>query len=174
MRPTRLHVTNGESAGNTLQNFLLYGGATVPPAAPTQPIEVAECPAVTVSEGGAAAKTGTSQLSIANVARECVARPDGSIGVKVGVQVRGLLGPGSGAARFDTPVTFTLLRGDQVLSSRSRRVSVALSGNQPQQTAVIVEEGLIAPAGIGEFDIEIGLGARVRSAAPARKRGARS
>jgi hypothetical protein len=157
---------SGEGAGSTLQNFLLYGGATVPSAMPTPPIDVDDCPAVTVTEGGAAVRSGTSQLAIAHVARECIGRPDGSIAVRVGVQVRGLLGSGSGGARFDAPVTFTLLRGDRVLVSRARRVSMGLSGSQLEQTAVVVEDNLVVPAGTGEFDIEVGLGARSRSAAP--------
>lgn len=170
---------SGESGGNVFSNFLFYGGATVPPVAPTQSIEVADCPPVTVADGGAAiravagsadASAVRSQLSIAEVARECTGRPDGAVIVKVGVQVRALLGPGGRAARFDTPVSIVLKRGDQVLASRSRRVAIAVPPGQPDQTAVVVEDNLVVPPGTGEFDIEVALGSGPRAPAASRSR----
>ena len=157
---------SGEGAGSTFRNLFMYGGTTVPPAAPAAVIEVADCPPVTVTEGGAALRTVAgggegaavrSQLSIVEVARECTGRPDGSIVVKVGVQVRALVGAGGGAARFDTAVGIVLKRGEQVLASRSPRVSVAVPPGQVDQTAVVVEDNFVVPPG-GEFDIEVGLG----------------
>lgn len=171
--------SSGEGAGSTLKNFLLYGGPTVPPAAPPESIEVRDCPAVTVSDGGAALRTVAgggeaaavrSQLSITEVARECTGRPDGAVSVKVGVQVRALIGPGGGSGRFDAPVNIVLKRGDQVVASRARRVSLAVPPGQFEQSAIVVEDNLIAPPGPGEFDIEVGLGAGPRAAKPARSR----
>lgn len=164
---------SGGGGGNAFTNIFTYGGTTVPPEAPVPAIEVADCPAVTVSEGGAAIRAVAgaavrSQLSIAEVARECTGRPDGAVVVKVGVQVRGLVGVGGGGARFDTPVNIVLKRGDQVLASRSRRVNVAVPAGQADQTAVVVEDNLVVPPGTGEFDIEVGLGGTGR--APARSR----
>ena len=170
---------SGEGAGSTLRNFLLYGGATVPPAAPPEAIEVRDCPPVTVSDGGAAIRANAggsesanvrSQLSITEVARECTGRPDGAVIVKVGVQVRALIGPGGGSARFDTPVNIVLKRGDQVLASRARRVSISVPPGQFEQSAIVVEDNLVAPPGLAEFDIEVGLGAGPRAAKPARSR----
>lgn len=168
--------------GNTFSNLLLYGGTTVPPVAPTPPVEAADCPPVTVTEGGAAirsvaggaadAASVRSQLSITEVARECIERPDGATVVKVGVQVRALLGPGGTAAKFDHPVSITIRRGEQVIASQSRRVSIAVSSGQYEQSAVVVVDGLVVPPGAGEYDIEVGLGAGGgRAAAPARRRG---
>ncbi len=165
---------SGEGAGSTLQNFLLYGGATVPPAQSVPALEVADCPPVTVAEGGAAIRAGAegaavrNQISIANVARECTAREDGAILVKVGVQVRALLGPGGSGGRFDTPVNFVLKRGDQVIVSRSRRAGIAIPAGQYEQSGIVVEEGMLVPPGTGEFDIEVSLGAR--AAAPRSRR----
>lgn len=154
---------SGGEGGNAFTNIFKYGGTTVPPEAPVPAIEVADCPAVTVSEGGAAIRAVAgaavrSQLSIAQVARECTGRPDGAVVVKVGVQVRGLVGAGGGAARFDSAVNIVLKRGDQVLASRSRRVNLAVPPGQLDQTAVVVEDNLVVPPGTGEFDIEVGLG----------------
>jgi hypothetical protein len=170
---------SGEGAGTTLQNFLLYGGATVPPAQVVPPLEVLDCPPVTVTEGGAAIRAVAgggesaavrSQLSIANVARECIGREDGAVIVKVGVQVRALLGPGGSGGRFDTPVNFVLKRGDQVIASRSRRVNLAIPAGQAEQSGIVVEDGMVVPPGTGEFDIEVGLGSAGRSAAPRSRR----
>lgn len=172
-----------EGAGSTLRNFLLYGGATVPPAQAPELVEVADCPPVTVPEGGAAIRAVAgggensavrSQISIAEVARECVGRPDGAIGVKVGVQVRALLGQGAGGGRFDTPVTFVLRRGDQVLATRTRRIAISVPSGQFEQSAVVVEDGLAVQAGTGEFDIEVSIGSGAKSAAPTRARRSRS
>ena len=172
-------TSSGDGAGSTLSNFLLYGGATVPPAAPPESIEVRDCPAVTVSDGGAALRTVAgggegaavrSQISITEVARECTGRPDGGVSVKVGVQVRALIGPGGGSGRFDAPVNIVLKRGDQVVASRARRVSIAVPPGQFEQSAIVVEDNLVAPPGMGEFDIEVGLGTGTRAAKPARSR----
>ncbi|MDB5557990.1 MAG: hypothetical protein JWQ36_924 [Enterovirga sp.] len=171
-------TASGEGAGGTLKNFLLYGGATVPPAQVIPPLEVVDCPAVTVTEGGAAIRAGgtdsaavRSQVSIANVARECVEGPDGAVLVKVGVQVRALLGPGAGAGgRYDTPVNIVLKRGEQVLATRSRRAAITIPAGQYEQSAVVVEEGMVVPRGTGEFDIEVWLGSGGRAAGPRRAR----
>ena len=165
--------------GSTLKNFLLYGGATVPPVQVVPPGEVVDCPSVTVSEGGAAIRAvagGTetaavrSQVSIANVARECIEGQNGSVVVKVGVQVRALLGPGGSGGRYDTPVNIVLKRGDQVIVSRSRRAGITIPAGQYEQSAVIVEEGMIVPPGSGEFDIEVSLGGAGRGPAARSRR----
>ena len=165
----------GEGTGSTFKNFLLYGGATVPAAQVIPPIEVADCPPVTVRDGGAAIRAGggdtaavRSQLSIANVARECIGREDGAIIVKVGVQVRALLGPGGSGGRFDAPVSFVLKRGDQVIASRSQRVPISIPAGQYEQSGIVVEDGMVVPPGTGEFDIEVALGSAGR-AAPSRR-----
>lgn len=173
---------SGDEGGNAVKNFFVYGGTTVPAAAPTPVIEVADCPPVTVTEGGAALRTVAggaeaaavrSQLSIAEVARECVGRPDGAVIVKVGVQVRALLGAGGSNARFDTPVSIVLKRGDQVVASRSPRVSLAIPPGQVEQSAVVVESNMVVPPGAGEFDIEVGLGGAGAPKAERRRKRAR-
>ena len=155
--------------GSTLSNLFNYGGTTAPPIAATPVIEVTDCPPVGVAEGGAAIRTVAghdadaaavrSQISIANVARECAGRPDGSIVVKVGVQGRALAGPGGAIARSDVPVYFVLKRGERILASRSRRVAISVEPGGVQGSFVVVEDGLVVPPGIGsEFEIEVGLG----------------
>jgi hypothetical protein len=134
---------------------------------------------VTVTEGGAAirAVAGSadtaavrSQVSISELARECTARSDGGTNVKVGVQVRALLGPGGSGGRFDAPVTIVLKRGDTTILTRSRRVALTIPAGQFEQSGVVVEDGMAVPAGIGEFDIEVSLGSPGRAAAPRSRR----
>jgi hypothetical protein len=159
--------TTSEGVGGSMLRSIFYGGS-VPPSGPGLGGEI-ECPPVTIMAGGAAinsysgGRAGSpeslrSQLSIAEVARECFARADGSLGVKVGVEVRALVGPGGGAGRFEAPVRFVIKRGERVLASASRRGSVALSSGQMHGSITVVEEGLVIPAGTGDFDIEVCLG----------------
>jgi hypothetical protein len=90
--------------------------------------------------------------------------------VKVGVQVRALLGPGGSGGRFDAPVTIVLKRGDTTILTRSRRVALTIPAGQFEQSGVVVEDGMAVPAGIGEFDIEVSLGSPGRAAAPRSRR----
>jgi hypothetical protein len=155
-----------------------YGGS-VPPSGPGLASEIA-CPAVTIAPGGAAInsyaggraggpETLRSQISITDVARECIGRPDGPITVKVGVEGRALIGPGGSSGRFEAPVRFAIKQGEKVLVSTSRRASVALAPGQTQGTFIVVEETLVVPPGAGDFDIEVGLGGAGAAARPARR-----
>ena len=136
--------------------------------------EVAECPQVDIADGGAALRAGTSadsvrnQITIANVARECVGQPDGSVRLKVGVEGRVLLGPGGSAGRYTAPVRIVVKRNDRVFASRSLAVPVTVPAGETQATFALVETNLAVPPGVGEYEIEVGLGS-----APAATRRAR-
>lgn len=162
----------GGSMASTLGNMMRYGSTTEPPVArAAADVEAVECPAVSVADGGAALRRGTSQISIANVARECIERAGGAVAVKVGVEGRALLGTGGGAGRFDVPVTFLLKRGDRVLASRVRRIAVTIPANDTQASFVAIESDMIVPPGTGEYEIEVGLGGQAAAASPRRRRG---
>lgn len=169
---------NSTASGGGGLGAFLYGG-TVPPSAPARAAEV-ECPAVAIAPGGAAmnsyggGRDGApealrSQLSIVNVARECVGRPDGSIIVKVGVEGRALVGPSGSAGRFEAPLRFVIKQGERVLASASRRAAVALATGETQGSFLVVEEGLVVPAGSSGFDIEVALGGASAAERPARR-----
>lgn len=168
---------DGGAAGggtSTLRNILRYGTASEPPVAQAAgPQEALDCPAVLVIEGRSAIRQGSNQVSISNVARECIERQGGSVAVKVGVEGRALLGPGASTGRFDVPVAFVIRRGDQVIASRVKRVSVAIAAGQTQAPFVVVESDMIVPAGTGEYDIEVGLGGAAPAVSAARPRGRR-
>lgn len=160
--------TSGQESGNWFTNILRYGGTTVPPAAP-RPVDDVYCPSVGVIEGGAAmqaftgGKTGDPsalrhQISLGQIARECQGRDDGSIVVKVGVEGRALIGPaGSSGGRFESPVTFVIKRGDRVLATRTQRVAVAVRAGEMQGSFVAIQDGLVVPPGINDFEIDVGL-----------------
>lgn len=150
----------GGEVGSTLSNMLRYGSTTVPPLARNpEATETVVCPAVSVSDGGAAVRRGSTQISIANVARECAGQAGGAVVLKVGVEGRALLGAGGGAGRFDVPVSFVVKRGDRVLVSRVRRVAVTIPPNDTQGSFIAIERDMVVPAGAGgDYDIEVGLG----------------
>lgn len=157
---------------------LFYGGS-VPPSGPGLGGVIA-CPAVSIAPGGAAINSYAggrpsgpeslrSQISITNVARECIGEPDGPITVKVGIEGRALIGPGGSAGRFEAPVRFVIKQGERVVASASRRASIALAPGETQGSFVVVENGLVVPAGTGDFDIEVGLGGSTAAERPARR-----
>ncbi|HZH51393.1 MAG TPA: hypothetical protein VEZ16_05870 [Microvirga sp.] len=157
----------GES-GSTLGNMLTFAGPTVPP--PVRP-EIADvyCPPVEVAEGGAALRslaggeTLRSQISIANLARECIGQPDGTTLVKVGVEGRVLLGPGGSAGRYDVPVRIAVKSGSRVIASRVRRTAAAVPAGDTQASFAVIEEGIVVPAAdANTFEIEVGLGSGAR------------
>jgi hypothetical protein len=59
-------------------------------------------------------------------------------------------------------------RGDQVLANRSRTAAVSLAAGQTQGTFVVIEDGMVVPAGTGEFEIEVGLGGSAAAQRPTR------
>jgi hypothetical protein len=167
--------------GNFLSNIFKYGGTTVPPSQAPE-LEAAYCPPVGVAEGGAAlqalggqggnAASIRTQMSLGQLARECTRRQDGSIGVKVGVEGRVLLGPAGAPGRFDVPLTIAIKYDDKVVTSRSRRTSVTVAPGEAQGFFSIIEEDLVVPAAMGrDYEIEVGLGgAKAKAKPPSRRK----
>ncbi len=158
-----------EGGGSVLGNLFMYGGTTVPPAAP-RVVEDIDCPSVDVSDAAIRSYAGgrqgqyealRHQISIANVARECAVQDDGSIRVRVGVQGRVLIGPAGGSGgRFDAPVSVVVRSGSQVFASRTRRAAVSVPSGDTGGDFTVVEDGITIPASVGEnFEILVGLGA---------------
>jgi hypothetical protein len=164
----------GES-GFGVGDMLLTAGTTQPPAQSAAIGEV-YCPTVDVTDGGAAlqvrgggeAGSVRSQITLGEVARECIGQPDGSTLVKIGVEARALLGAGGSSGRYDIPVQIVVKDGSTVFANRSRRVAAAIPAGQTQTTVSIIEDGIVVPAAYANsFEIEVGLGGR----APAGRRG---
>jgi len=156
-------------------DMLLTAGTTQPPAQ-SAAIGDVYCPTVDVTDGGAAlqvrgggeAGSVRSQITLGEVARECIGQPDGSTLVKIGVEARALLGAGGSSGRYDIPVQIVVKDGSTVFANRSRRVAAAIPAGQTQTTVSIIEDGIVVPAAYANsFEIEVGLGGR----APAGRRG---
>ena len=125
--------------------------------------EDAYCPRIDVAEGGSVIQvgggSGRSQITLGQLARECLGQPDGSTLVKVGVQGRALVGAGGGAGRFSVPVRVVVRSGDRIIASRVRQAAVQVPPGDTQGTFVVVEEGIVVPrAAAQNFEIEVGLG----------------
>jgi hypothetical protein len=136
--------------------------AGVVPVAP----EDAYCPRVGVPEGGGVIQASSggasgvrSQISLGQIARECLGQSDGSTLVKVGVQGRAILGPGGGAGRYDVPVRVVVKQGDRIIASRVQRAAVQIPPGDTQASFVIVEDRIVVPPSAAQdFEIEVGLG----------------
>ncbi|MFC0217870.1 hypothetical protein FHS82_000283 [Pseudochelatococcus lubricantis] len=155
--------SGADGGGSSLKNFLLYGGATVPPEMPPDP-EVIACPRFDVFEGGSAVRSGEGrslryQLAIRTTARECIPQPDGRHTVNVGVEVLALLGPTGGPGTYSAPLRISIKRDNTVLSTRTRQVSITIPAGEAQAMTRIVEEGFPLPEDTSNVLIEIGLGA---------------
>jgi hypothetical protein len=180
---------SGSGDAGPVGNLLVYGTTGVPERGPSTvagaaypadlPVadQLRHCPGVDVSDGGAAlrAVSGGStepgavrnQISIGQLARECIPQADGSVLVKVGVETRVLLGPGGGSGRFSTPVRFTVKRGGTVFASRVQQAAVSVPAGETQGSTLVVQDGLVVPAQAkNDFEIEVGLG----GSGPARQR----
>ena len=128
----------------------------------------AYCPPVTVADGAAAFPAGSGtvqhhQVTFSRMSRECKAQGNGALSVKVGVELRALLGPAGAPGKFDTPLTIAIKYNGTVLTARSRRVAVSVPPGAAQGTAAVIEADLTVPAdAAGGYDIEVGLAAQAR------------
>ena len=153
----------GAQEGNILSNLFKFGGTTVPPSQ-SESLDPAYCPPVEVAEGAAASRilaggAVRTQFSLARLARECARRQDGSIAVKVGVEVNVLLGPAGAPGRFDVPVTFQIRHEGKVVASRVERASVVVGPGEAQGFAAIVADELLVPVALtADYDIAVGVG----------------
>lgn len=149
--------------GNIFSNLLKFGGTTVPPSQ-AESLDPAYCSPVEVAEGGAASRilagdAVRTQFSLGRLARECKRRQDGSITVKVGVEVNVLLGPAGAPGRFDVPVTFQIRHEGKVVTSRVERASVTVGPGEAQGFATIVADELVVPVALtADYDIAVGVG----------------
>lgn len=175
----------GSSGGGmSFGEMLLTGGASAPPEQAAGARDT-YCPAVSVAEGGAALQAYSggrvgdaaalrSQVTLGQLARECVLQADGSVLVRVGVEGRALQGAVGGPARFDVPVHLVVKSGSTVVTNRVRRAAVAIPAGDTQGSFAFVEEGIVVPPSAAQdFEIEVGLGRAPGPAAPSgpRRRG---
>lgn len=155
----------GSGEGMGLGEMLLTGGATQAPVQ-ARAMDDVYCPPVEIFEGGAALRSGGSdnlrnQISISNLARECIGQPDGSTLVKVGVEARVLLGAGGSPGRYPVPVSIVVKDGSTPIANRSSSAVAVIPAGASQTTVTVVEDGIVVPAALANsFEIEVGLGGR--------------
>lgn len=121
------------------------------------------CPRVDVLENGSFVRRGEGaglsyQLTIGNLARECVPNPAGGAVVNVGVDVRAVLGPAGRPGNFSSPMTIQLKRGGQVLSRITRQVTVNVPAGEGNGVATLIESGISLPEDTHNLLIEVGFG----------------
>ncbi|MBB2963931.1 hypothetical protein [Methylobacterium sp. R2-1] len=169
--------------GGFFKNMFSGGEGSAPSiAAPrAQDPDDVYCPPVFVPDGGAAiqAFAGAAgdktrlrhQIVFGRLSRECKARPDGSVAVRVGVELRALLGPAGAAGRFEAPVTIAVKYNEQPVMARTHRVAVTVPSGAAQGEATVIENDLSVPADKAmSYDIEVTLtGAPARAKPVARR-----
>lgn len=138
------------------------------------------CPNVFVPDGGAALQSFAGaagdntrlrhQIVFSRLSRECRARGDGSVSVRVGVELRAMLGPAGAPGRFEAPVTVSITYNDQPVTSRPRRVAIPIPAGTAQGEATVIENDLVVPADKAwGYDIEVTLAGRKAKPAARRK-----
>lgn len=170
-----------EGAGQSAVNLLMFQSTRPPEVTNPLPKDDQgdfECPAVAIRDGGAALRVGgatadslRSQVSINNVARECVQTGGNGFTLKIGVDGRVLAGPAGGAGSLQATLRTTVRRGTTVVAQRASRVGASIPPGEGGANFTHIEDGIVVPAGSGEVEIEIGLdGAGAASGTRRRKR----
>lgn len=122
-----------------LGNLLAFNSTTAPPNPNAGPRERIDCPVIQIEPGHSAVRVGGAegssvryQISIGDVARDCVRQGDQLV-VRVGVETRTVLGPAGAAGTYTAPLKVSMRKvaGEQILSSKTYRVggAVGSSGN---------------------------------------------
>ena len=184
--------SGGEDAGTTLGNLFAYNSLKAPPFPQAQKAQVAvDCPIVQVADGQASyrAYTGADhssagvryQYSIGDVARECIASPDGRIEIRVGVAGYVLAGPSGASGTFNVPVKVVVRseKDQSIVASKVYRVATSIPPGDSQATFSTVSEPLVVPylreAADEDYSIYVGFdgpgGDAPQKRTPRRRRG---
>lgn len=155
--------------GSALQNLAQFGTTTLPPVPEANLSDEVECPVASILPGGASLRIGgqtsdsvRSQVSITDVARECLPAAGGGVAVRLGTSGRVLVGPAGSAGAHFASMRIEVRRGDTVLSTRSVRVGAQVPGGQAGADWTHIENGIVIPASAfasrADLDIFVMLG----------------
>jgi len=143
---------------STFGNLIAFNAPTAPPIREIRDggvVEV-ECPEVLVADGQSAFRTYAGadkssagvkhQYSFGEMSRECIATKD-RIDIRVGVAGYVLSGPMGGPGSFQVPVRVWVRRDSdgQVVQSKTYRIAVAITAEQPQASFAVVTEPMTVP-----------------------------
>ncbi len=152
--------------------------------APLAPGATADCPVIVAEDGaqmlrsppGAEAASVHHQVSIKNIARECIVNGD-QILVRVGVEGDAMLGPVGAPGSYGGTIRVALRRtkDDSVIASRNYRVNAVIPAGGARADFRLLADPLAAPAtgkAQEEYDILVGFteGAADLDDKPARRR----
>jgi hypothetical protein len=167
-----------EGAGQSAINLLMFQSTRPPevtnPLPKDDPSDF-ECPSVAIRDGGAAIRVGTgdslrSQISINNVARECILASGNGFTLKIGVDGRVLAGPAGGSGGMQATLRTVVRRGTTVVAQRASRVGANIPQGEGGANFTHIEDGISVPAGSGEVEIEVGLDGGGGAPGPRRRR----
>lgn len=158
-------ATTGDSSGSRSFSEIFSSGSksfaqATTPAAPNEPkFDPEDCPPIDIRSGASSLSlTSTSrdpaqaggvryQVNIAQSARECRLEA-GNLNIRVGMQVRVIVGQAGGPGTVDVPVRFALVQEGvtpKTLWTKLYKVQAVIVEGQTNTTATLVEENLTVP-----------------------------
>jgi hypothetical protein len=129
-------------------------------AAPSKPVKVdidvaMDCPQVRVATGGSSVANppgsgGTPdvryQISITELARECVLEPGNQVLIKIGVRGVVAIGPKGGPGAFSAPLRITVVdRGGAVIVTQDQKVGATVGADGAPARYQLVMQDLRVP-----------------------------
>lgn len=145
-------VSPANDPGTKVGNLLAFNSLTPPPN-PNRPVgERIDCPEIQVDPGNSAVRVATGegasgvryQISIGDVARECVRQGD-RLAIRVGVETRIALGPAGAPGSYTAPLRILVRRqsDEAVLASKVYRVGGPVSANGQAQFSLVADPLLV-------------------------------
>ncbi len=140
---------------NTFGNLFRRGPTTYPQD--TRPKIDVDCPIVQVADGQASfrAYSGADrsaagvkyQYTFGELARECVATPDGRLELRIGISGYVLAGPSGAAGTFNVPVKVVIKRDSDhsIAATKVMRVATAIPPGESQSAFSAVTETIVIP-----------------------------
>lgn len=157
--------------------------------APQAPGATADCPVIAAEPGaqmirspeGADAASVHHQVSIKNIARECILEGD-QIVIRVGVEGDAMIGPAGAPGAYGGTIRVALRRtkDDSIVASKNYRISAAIPAGAARADFSLLADPLSAPStgkAVEEYEISVGFTEGPADAgdkpAPRRKKGRR-
>jgi len=158
----------------------MLGGGKEQPAAPGA---TADCPVIVAEDGAQMLRSpaGADQVSIKDIARECVVNGD-QIVIRVGVEGDAMLGPAGAPGAFGGTIRVALRRtkDDSIVSTKNYRVNASIPAGGARADFRLLADPLAVPANgkaQEEYEILVGFTDGAADAgekpAPRRKKGRR-
>jgi hypothetical protein len=153
-----------------------------PVVIPVDPDE--ECPVINVPAGmssyasyaGAASPENVRyQLVLSNFARECTLVSGTSIGIKIGIEGRVLIGEKGSPGTYSAPLTINVRdRDNNSVYTKTVQVSASVPPGDSQGVFKVIDSGILLPLSLAKpvryYEIQIGFGGSKAAVAARKKR----